>query len=117
MRLHFGRACGALCSGLLAVSLLFGLTTSADSKSKPKKPEKKQKASHSPTPSPTPSPTSSAPPSQVVGESKPQFDPKLWSGMQWREVGPFRGGRAIAIEGVPDEPNTYYFGGVAGGVW
>ena len=37
--------------------------------------------------------------------------------MEWREVGPFRGGRAIAIEGVSDEPNTYYFGGVAGGVW
>ena len=27
------------------------------------------------------------------------------------------GGRAIAIEGVPDEPDTYYFGAVAGGVW
>ncbi len=50
-------------------------------------------------------------------ESKNAFDEKLWSGMEWREVGPFRGGRAIAIEGVPDEPNTYYFGGVAGGVW
>ena len=37
--------------------------------------------------------------------------------MEWREVGPYRGGRAIAIEGVPDEPDTYYFGGVAGGVW
>lgn len=37
--------------------------------------------------------------------------------MKWRQVGPFRGGRALAIEGVPGEPNTYYFGGVAGGVW
>src|SRR5690348_14828218 len=48
---------------------------------------------------------------------RPQFDPALWSGMQWREVGPYRGGRALAIEGVPGEPNTYYFGAVAGGVW
>ena len=47
----------------------------------------------------------------------PQIDPKLFSGMQWRQVGPFRGGRALAIEGVPGEPNTYYFGAVAGGVW
>ena len=37
--------------------------------------------------------------------------------MQWRQVGPFRGGRALTIEGVPGEPDTYYFGAVAGGVW
>src|ERR1700745_1316820 len=55
-----------------------------------------------PSPSPTPA---------------PQIDPKLFSGMQWRQVGPFRGGRALAIEGVPGEPNTWYFGAVAGGVW
>jgi photosystem II stability/assembly factor-like uncharacterized protein len=42
---------------------------------------------------------------------------KLFKGMRWRQVGPFRGGRALAIEGVPGEPNTYYFGAVAGGVW
>src|SRR5437763_526666 len=47
----------------------------------------------------------------------PPIDPKLFSGMQWRQVGPFRGGRALAIEGVRDEPNTWYFGAVAGGVW
>src|SRR5262249_60831179 len=44
------------------------------------------------------------------------IDEKLFGGMQWRQVGPFRGGRALAIEGVPGEPNTWYFGGVAGGV-
>src|SRR5204863_6801232 len=47
----------------------------------------------------------------------PQVDPELFSGMQWRQVGPFRGGRALAIEGVPGEPDTWYFGAVAGGVW
>jgi photosystem II stability/assembly factor-like uncharacterized protein len=61
-------------------------------------------------PSPTASPSSSP-------TSAPQVDPKLFSGMQWRQVGPFRGGRALAIEGVPGEPNTWYFGAVAGGVW
>src|SRR2546423_15500453 len=45
------------------------------------------------------------------------IDEKLFSGMQWRQIGPFRGGRALAIEGVPGEPETWYFGGVAGGVW
>src|SRR6184192_3246716 len=45
------------------------------------------------------------------------IDEKLFSGMQWRQIGPFRGGRALTIEGVPGEPDTYYFGAVAGGVW
>jgi photosystem II stability/assembly factor-like uncharacterized protein len=35
----------------------------------------------------------------------------------WRLVGPFRGGRALAVEGIPGDPSTFYFGSVAGGVW
>jgi len=38
-------------------------------------------------------------------------------GLQWRQIGPFRGGRALAVTGVAGQPNTYYFGAVAGGVW
>ena len=45
------------------------------------------------------------------------IDEKLFNGMSWRQIGPFRGGRALAIEGVVGEPDTYYFGAVAGGVW
>src|SRR5438132_14122342 len=45
------------------------------------------------------------------------IDEKLFKGIQWRQIGPFRGGRALAIEGVPGEPDAYYFGAVAGGVW
>jgi len=41
----------------------------------------------------------------------------LFKGMKWRLVGPFRGGRVIAVTGVPSEPNVYYFGAVSGGVW
>src|SRR5258708_8465796 len=37
--------------------------------------------------------------------------------MKWRLIGPFRGGRALAVTGVASQPNTYYFGAVAGGVW
>ncbi len=37
-------------------------------------------------------------------------------GMKYRLVGPFRGGRVEAVTGVPGT-NTFYFGGVAGGVW
>ena len=44
-------------------------------------------------------------------------NPALLSGMQWRQIGPFRGGRVEAVTGVPGDPSTWYFGGVAGGVW
>src|SRR5690242_13624490 len=46
-----------------------------------------------------------------------QYDQKLFQNVKWRLVGPFRGGRALAVTGVPGEPNLYYFGAAAGGVW
>ena len=62
------------------------------------------------SPSPSASPSSSPAATGTIDE-------KLFKGVQWRQIGPFRGGRALAIEGVLGEPNTYYFGAVAGGVW
>ena len=46
-----------------------------------------------------------------------QFPPSLYSGLHWRSIGPFRGGRSNAVAGVPGQPNTFYFGSVGGGVW
>jgi photosystem II stability/assembly factor-like uncharacterized protein len=40
-----------------------------------------------------------------------------FKGMQYRLVGPFRGGRVVAVSGVVGQNDTYYFGSVAGGVW
>jgi photosystem II stability/assembly factor-like uncharacterized protein len=40
-----------------------------------------------------------------------------YSAMQWRCIGPHRGGRVLAVSGVRGEPDTFYFGAVAGGVW
>ncbi len=45
------------------------------------------------------------------------FDPSLFSEMRWRLAGPFRGGRVLAVTGVPGQPNRFYFGAVGGGVW
>src|SRR6185437_10830292 len=45
------------------------------------------------------------------------IDEKVFGAMRWRQVGPFRGGRVLAVTGVPGEPNVFYFGAVAGGVW
>ncbi|HYL84263.1 MAG TPA: glycoside hydrolase [Candidatus Angelobacter sp.] len=46
-----------------------------------------------------------------------QLDPKLFSEMRWRCIGPFRGGRAVAVSGVPHQPNVFYMAAVNGGVW
>jgi photosystem II stability/assembly factor-like uncharacterized protein len=46
-----------------------------------------------------------------------QYDPKLYSDMRWRCIGPFRGGRTVAISGVPHQPNVFYIAAVNGGVW
>ena len=37
--------------------------------------------------------------------------------IEWRSIGPFRGGRASSVAGVIGQPNTYYFGATGGGVW
>jgi len=47
----------------------------------------------------------------------PQSYADLFSGLQWRMLGPFRGGRTDAVSGVPGRPNEFYFGSVNGGVW
>jgi photosystem II stability/assembly factor-like uncharacterized protein len=41
----------------------------------------------------------------------------LFSGLSWRQIGPFRGGRLAAVTGVPSSPETYYIGAALGGVW
>src|ERR1043166_8473739 len=40
-----------------------------------------------------------------------------WHGLTWRLIGPYRGGRVLAVSGVMGDPHTYYFGGTGGGVW
>lgn len=40
-----------------------------------------------------------------------------YAGLEFRNIGPFRGGRSNAVTGVPGHPLRYYFGGVGGGVW
>jgi len=45
------------------------------------------------------------------------IDPALYGGLQWRLIGPFRGGRVLAVSGVRGDPQHFYFGSVDGGVW
>jgi len=52
-----------------------------------------------------------------VARAAAPFNPNLYSGLKWRMLGPFRGGRVDAVSGVPGRPNEFYFGAVNGGVW
>lgn len=44
-------------------------------------------------------------------------DPSLYSGLVWRNIGPFRGGRVAAVSGVVGQPGVFYMGLPLGGVW
>lgn len=45
------------------------------------------------------------------------FDESQYNALEYRLVGPFRGGRSAAVTGVPNNPNLFYFGSTGGGVW
>ena len=52
-----------------------------------------------------------------VVEAQAPYNLNLYSGLKWRMLGPFRGGRVDAVSGVAGRPNEFYFGAVNGGVW
>ncbi|MDX1671082.1 MAG: glycosyl hydrolase [Balneolaceae bacterium] len=49
--------------------------------------------------------------------SNPTYDSTLMKELQYRNIGPFRGGRSVAVAGHADHPNTYYMGATGGGVY
>ncbi len=53
----------------------------------------------------------------LLATSAYAVDPALFQDLRWRLLGPFRGGRVLAVTGVPGEPERFYFGSVNGGVW
>jgi len=44
-------------------------------------------------------------------------DTSMLEGLDWRLIGPYRGGRVTTVAGVPDNPMLYYMGATGGGVW
>jgi photosystem II stability/assembly factor-like uncharacterized protein len=44
-------------------------------------------------------------------------EPSLIEGLEYRLIGPWRGGRVTAVTGVADDPHVYYMGAAGGGVW
>jgi photosystem II stability/assembly factor-like uncharacterized protein len=53
----------------------------------------------------------------TIGAAPASAGASYLTNLQWRSIGPFRGGRALAVSGVPGQPEHFYFGAVDGGVW
>src|SRR5262245_45443304 len=53
----------------------------------------------------------------VVVSAQAPYDARLYSGLSWRMLGPFRGGRVDSVSGVPGRPHEFYMGTANGGVW
>lgn len=58
-----------------------------------------------------------APAARTAKPAAPALDPSLFQGLEWRSIGPYRGGRVTAVAGVTGEPSTFYFGATGGGIW
>ena len=53
----------------------------------------------------------------VFNEILAQVDTSYFNGLEYRGIGPYRGGRSCAVTGVPSNPAFFYFGSTGGGVW
>jgi len=54
------------------------------------------------------------PTTSAIAQAVPR---ELFDGLRWRLIGPFRGGRVVAVAGVAGDSTTFYFGAVNGGIW
>jgi len=57
------------------------------------------------------------PGAELMSEENVVYDPSLYESMEYRMIGPYRGGRVTAVDGYPERPQTFLMGGVGGGVW
>ena len=60
---------------------------------------------------------SAAPPPTAADARAGGVSDDLLRGLRWRSIGPYRGGRSVAVAGLRDQPYVYYFGGTGGGIW
>ncbi len=55
--------------------------------------------------------------SSTTQAEQPAINPALLQTLEWRCIGPFRGGRVVAVAGDPVHSQVFYFGSTGGGVW
>jgi len=56
-------------------------------------------------------------PALVTAQAPARFDSLALAGMRWREIGPYRGGRSVAVTGNPSRPDEFWLGTTGGGVF
>ena len=98
----------------LVLAVCFNVAPSAHAQAKPERQSKAVKRTQS-----TP-PTDVASPEKAADAEKNEAanpEEKVFKGMKYRLIGPFRGGRSLTAAGIPGDPTTYYFGATGGGVW
>ena len=92
------------------IVLALGRQNAAYSQTKPERQSKAVKPTQS-----SATPSGDQKPAGESDSGKPED--KLFKGMKYRLIGPFRGGRSLTAAGIPGDPTTYYFGATGGGVW
>jgi photosystem II stability/assembly factor-like uncharacterized protein len=98
---------------LLLCAFVALLTNAASAQTKPERESKAVKPTQSASSSKSATSDQNATPE--AESNKPED--KLFKGMKYRLIGPFRGGRSLTAAGIPGDPTTYYFGATGGGVW
>ena len=83
------------------------------------KPERQSKAAKMAQPPPSAQPPAASANKNAKEDAEESSKPeeKVFKGMKYRLIGPFRGGRSLTAAGIPGDPTTYYFGATGGGVW
>jgi len=109
-----GTALVAALPALLVTLLVLWAQGAAFAQTKPERQSKAVKPTQSVPPSTANTPNQNANPDDK-DSGKPED--KLFKGMKYRMIGPFRGGRSLTAAGIPGDPTTYYFGATGGGVW
>jgi photosystem II stability/assembly factor-like uncharacterized protein len=99
---------------ILGTTIFLGLIAVAPAQTKPERQSKAVKPA--PTEQPT-QPAATATPGDTQTSETAKPEEKVFKGMKYRLIGPFRGGRSLTAAGVPGDATTYYFGATGGGVW
>src|ERR1700757_2715478 len=100
---------------LFVITFYFAVVIAAGAQAKPDRQSKAVKPAQTAQTAQTSQPATDSSAKDGAESDKPEE--KVFKGMKYRMIGPFRGGRSLTAAGIPGDPTTYYFGSTGGGVW
>ncbi|HEV2398855.1 MAG TPA: hypothetical protein VGS27_18055 [Candidatus Sulfotelmatobacter sp.] len=114
----FCRIASSSARWIFLTSALMLVIPFALAQTKPERQSKATKAAQAKQNAQTTQPASaSSDKSETNADDSSKPEDKVFKGMKYRMIGPFRGGRSLTAAGIPGDPTTYYFGATGGGVW